>query len=60
MFLVGQVFGLVENFNIWIYSDNINVIKVKVCMMMLLIEPYLFLSLSVTLTKFHHSNVKQF
>ena len=29
MFFVGQVSGLVESFNIRIYSDTINVINVK-------------------------------
>ena len=29
MFFVGLVSGLVENFNIGIYSDTINVINVK-------------------------------
>ena len=61
MFFIGQVFGLVENFNIGTYSDTINVINVKLCMMVLLIELYLFISLSVTLTILHgHSNVKLF
>ena len=36
-FFVGQVSGLVENFNIGINSDTINVIKVKLCMIVLLI-----------------------
>ena len=43
MFLVSQVSGLVENFNIGIYSDSINVINVKLCMMALLIDLYLFI-----------------
>ena len=61
MFFIGQVFGLVENFNIGTYSDTINVINVKLCMMVLLIELYLFISLSVALTIFKgHSNVAQF
>ena len=33
MFLVGQASGLVENFNIGIYSDIITVINAKLCMM---------------------------
>ena len=33
MFLVSLVSGLVENFNIGIFSDTINVINVKLCMM---------------------------
>ena len=52
--------GLVKNFNIGIYSD-INLMNVKLCMMVVLIECYLFLALSVTLTIFQdHSNVEQF
>ena len=61
MFCIGQVFGLVANFNIGIYSDTIKVINVKLCMMVLLIELYLFIPLSVTLTIIQgHCNVKQF
>ena len=41
MFLVGQVSGLVENFNIGIFSDTINVINIKLSMMVLHIEFYL-------------------
>ena len=53
-----QVCGLVENLNISIYSDTVNVINVKLCMMALLIELYLFIPLSLTLTIFQgHSNV---
>ena len=52
MFLIGQMSALVKNFNIQIFSDTINVIKVKVCMMVLHIELYLFITLSVTLTYF--------
>ena len=60
MFLVSQVFGLVKNFNIRNFSDIINVINAKLCMMVLLIELYLFIPLSVTLAIFQgHSNVKQ-
>ena len=58
MFLFGQVSGLVENFNIGIFSDTINVIKVKVCMIVLYIELYLFVILSVTLALLQgHSSV---
>ena len=35
MFLVGQVSGLVENFNIGVFSDTLNVINVKLCVMVL-------------------------
>ena len=38
MFFVGQVSGLLENFNIWIYSNTISVIKVKLYMILLLSE----------------------
>ena len=38
MFFVGQVSGLVKNSNIAIYTDTINVINVKLCMMVLLID----------------------
>ena len=38
MLFVGQVSGLVENFNIVIYLDTINVINVKLCVMVLPIE----------------------
>ena len=31
MILVGQVSGLVENLNSWIFSDIINMINVKLC-----------------------------
>ena len=44
--------GLVENFNIGIYSDMVNEINVKFCMMVLLIELYLLIPLSVTLIVF--------
>ena len=61
MFLVGQVSGLVENFNISIVSGTVNVITVKLCMMVLLIDLYLFIPFSVTLTIFKgHSTVEQF
>ena len=53
MFLVSQVSaGLVENFNIEIFSDTINVLNLTVCMIALLIELYLFIPFSVTLTIF--------
>ena len=58
MFLVSQVSGFVKNCNIGIYTDTINVINVKLSMMVLLIEHYLFILLSVTLTILQgHSNV---
>ena len=36
-----------ENFNIGIFSDTLNGINVKLCMIVLLIELYLFVPLSV-------------
>ena len=59
--MVGHVSGLVENLNIGIFSDTINMINVKLCMMVLLIEFTLVIPLSVTLTTFQgHSIVKHF
>ena len=61
MVWVGQVSGLVKNFNTGIFSDTINVINVKLCMMVLHTELYLFITLSVILTLFqNHSSVKQY
>ena len=61
MFFVGQVSGLDGNFNTGIYSDTIKVINVRLCMMVLLIEFYLFIRFSVTLTIFQgHSDAEQF
>ena len=61
MLLVGQVSGLFENFNIGIFSDTLNMINVKLCLMVLLNELYLFIPLSMTLTIFEgHGNVEQF
>ena len=66
--LVSHVSGLVENFNIGIFSDTINVIDVKHCIKVLLlhIELYLFTTLTVihytlmTLILFQgHSSVTQ-
>ena len=58
MLLVGQVSELFENVNIGIFSDTINVIHVKLCMILLLIELYLFTPLSVNLTIFEgHSTM---
>ena len=61
MFLVGQVPWLVKNCNIGIYSDAVNVINVRLYRMVLIIELYLFVPLSVTLTIFQgHHNVEHF
>ena len=52
---------IVGNFNIGIYSDTINVINVKLCMMVLLSELYLFIPLSTTVTILQdHSSVELF
>ena len=59
MFLIGQMSGLVENFNIGIFSDTINVIYVKFLHEVLHIELYLFITLSVTLPLIlGHSNCR--
>ena len=61
MFFVGQVSELAETFHIGVYSDTIDVINVTLCWMVLLIELYLFMPLSVILTTFQvHSNVEDF
>ena len=52
MVLFSQVSGLVENFKIGIFSDTRNVMNVKLCIMVLLIELYLFIPFSVYLTTF--------
>ena len=50
-----------KNFNVAVFSDTMNVINFKLCMMVLLIELYLFIPLSVILTIFHgRSSVKKF
>ena len=50
-----------RDFNVGIFSDTINVVNVKLCMMVVLIALYLFIPFSVTLTIFQgHSCVKQF
>ena len=52
--------GLVKNFNVGIFSDTVDVIGVKIFMMVLFIELYLLIPLSVTLTIFQHSSAEQF
>ena len=50
-----------QKFNVVVFSGTASVINVKLCMMVLLIEPYLFISLSVTLTILQgHRSIKQF
>ena len=61
MVLVGQVSGLAENVNIGIVSGTINVVNVKLCMLVLLIELYLVIPLSVTLIRSEgYNNTEQF
>ena len=50
-----------KNFNVAIFSDTINMINVKLCMMVVLIEFYPFILLPVTFVVFQsRSTVKQF
>ena len=57
MFFIIQVSVLIKSFNIGIYSDAINGINVKLCLMVLVIGPYQSIPLSMTLTIFQgHSN----
>ena len=56
MFFVRRVSGPVESFNIGIYSHAIHVINVKLLIVVLLIEFYLFIPRSVTLTPFQGLN----
>ena len=50
-----------KDFNITIFLDTINVINVKLCMVVLHTELYLFIPLLVTLTIFQgHSSVEIF
>ena len=53
MFLVGQVSGL------GIFLDTINEINVKLCMMVLFIELYLFIPFSVTTIFQGHGNIEE-
>ena len=50
-----------KNFNVAIFSDSINMINVKLCIMVVLVELYPLIPLSVSLIVLQgHSNVKQF
>ena len=52
---------LLENINIGIYPDTTTVINLKLCMIVLVIELYLFIPLSVTFAIVQgHSNFEQF
>ena len=50
--MAGQVSICGKNFDIAIFSNTINIINVKLCMMVVLIKLYLFMSLSATLIVF--------
>ena len=62
MFLLDQVSWLAEEFNVWISSDTINVIKVQLCMIVLLIELYLIITTFCDIGHIssHSNNVEQF
>ena len=50
-----------KKFNVAIFSDAVDMTHVRLCVMVVLIELYLFIPLLVTLIVFQgHSNVKQF
>ena len=50
-----------KNFNVKIFLHTITLMNVKLCIVVLLIEPYLFISPTVTLTIYQgHSSFKQF
>ena len=54
----GRMSACGNNFNVAIFSDTINTINVKLCMMVVLTELYPFIPLSVVLIVFQgHSNV---
>ena len=58
MFFFSQMSGLFKNFNIGIYSNTIDVKNVKLYLLVILIELYLFMPFSVTLVIFEgHSYV---
>ena len=48
-----------KTFNVTIFSDTINILNVKVCTMVVLIELYPFMPLSVTLIVFHCTVLKK-
>ena len=59
--LASQLYICAKNFNIAIFLDTINMIKVKLRRMVILKELYSFIPLSVTVIVFQgHSSVKQF
>ena len=57
----GQLSVCGKNFNVAIFLDTISKINGKLCMIVVLIELYPFVTLSVTLIVLQgHSSVKQF
>ena len=57
----GRVSVCGKNINVAIFSDTVNMIKDKLCVMVVLIELYPFIPLSVTLIVFQGlSSVEQF
>ena len=59
--LAGRVSVYGKHFNVEIFSDTMNMINDKLCMMVVLIELLPFMPLSDTLIAFQsHSFVKQF
>ena len=47
MVLVSQMSQFVKNFKMGIFSDTINIVSVRHCMMVLHIEHHLFITLSL-------------
>ena len=59
--LAGQQIVCGKSCNVAIFLDSMNMMNVKFCMMVVLIEHYPFIPLSVTLIAFQgHSSVEQF
>ena len=57
----GRVSVCGKHFNVAIFTDTINTMNVKVCVMVVLTELYLFILLSVTLIVYQgNSSVKRF
>ena len=48
IFLIGEVSELVKKLNIGIFPETVNVINVNLCMVVLHIKLYLFITLSMT------------
>ena len=57
----GVICPVLKLFNIAVFSDTVNVMNIKLCMIVLYIELYLFITLSMTLKIFQdHSTVHRF